>query len=351
MTGTYKSHECQLLNWLIFLAFAAEAFLGEDKMVSNDHISVVVSGPIFHGSNNEAGEFTALGCRSIREILPGAEIVLSTWEGEDVSGIDYDKLVLSKDPGANFNNMNRQICSRRAGIQAASREYVLAIRSESYLINDNFRNHMDQYELHGNDCVFLEHRIVIAASLPSRTGLFHIGDWYFFGHKADMLRFWDLPYCDDSQFNNSEDDILYNAHRYLITSFVRKYMPLQFFVKSDIHDENRALYEKIMAENFVITGFLAFGARSYKYSTDESIKGRLGQCHVSFTFEEWKKLYNYYCGGKLRIHQSIEELVGIYIYSGCLNAPKRFVARAKGHVWYPALRKLWHCITDKRIRS
>ena len=36
---------------------------------------------------------------SIRKYLPGAEIILSTWEGTDCTGLDYDVLVLNKDPG------------------------------------------------------------------------------------------------------------------------------------------------------------------------------------------------------------------------------------------------------------
>lgn len=74
-------------------------------------ISVVVQGAI-----NK--EITPRCLQSIRTLLPNAEIILSTWEGSDVDGLDYDKLVLNKDPGAvkcdvidnAYNNQNS--CTR-----------------------------------------------------------------------------------------------------------------------------------------------------------------------------------------------------------------------------------------------
>lgn len=36
---------------------------------------------------------------SIHKYLPGATIALSTWKGLDISHLEYDKLVLSVDPG------------------------------------------------------------------------------------------------------------------------------------------------------------------------------------------------------------------------------------------------------------
>lgn len=305
-----------------------------DPKVTAFQVSVVISGPIFHDAGEGGRSATALGCESVRRLLPGAEIVLSTWVGEDVSGIDYDRVVFSEDPGPNSGNVNRQICSRRAGIQAASREYVLAMRSESYLVNDNFLHYLDQYPLHGTDCVFLKNRIILAAAFPPESELFHIGDWYFAGHKEDLLAFWDLPYKDDSQYNHP-GQIYNNPHRYLITSFVRKYRPLQFDVLSDIHRENRELYRRIMIENFVVTGFAAFGARSYKYPFDESLKGRLFQYHVSYTFEEWKQEYNKLCHGREPVRFGIEEFFGVYLYR-----PAKVMLEAVKNRIRPALKRL-----------
>ena len=88
------------------------------KMIKTEDISVVVQGAI----NKEE---TPKCLKSIRKFLPEAEIILSTWEGSDISAIDglYDVLLLNKDPGCGYyyknesgiksNNLNRQLVSTR----------------------------------------------------------------------------------------------------------------------------------------------------------------------------------------------------------------------------------------------
>lgn len=66
--------------------------------------------------------------------MQNSEIVLSTWKNDDVSGLDYDKLVLSEDPGDNsICNINRQIVSRLAWIKLASRKCVLIFEEKALL--------------------------------------------------------------------------------------------------------------------------------------------------------------------------------------------------------------------------
>lgn len=276
-------------------------------MIDASELSVVISGPIL-GSKQDRKEYTRKTCESVRKFFPGAEIVLSTWENEEVSGLDYDELVLSLDPGSSTGNVNRQICSRTAGIKKASREYVLAIRSESKIVRTDFMEDIDKYESHLGRYRFLKHRIVIPATYPACRGeLFHIGDWYFLGHKEDLLKFWDVPYMDDSLYNNSEDDLLYNPHRYLITSFVKKYYPLEFLKKSDINDKNKEIYEAVIAENFVVTGFYEYGIESLKYPLSHTLFNKLFHREVGYTFCEWEELYNKYSGGNLKVKKTLSE--------------------------------------------
>ena len=89
--------------------------------IQSSEISVVVQGAI--DQNN-----TPLCITSIRKYLPKAEIILSTWEGSDTENLDYDILVLNKDPGGYrdictkfVNNLNRQLVSTSNGIKKASK--------------------------------------------------------------------------------------------------------------------------------------------------------------------------------------------------------------------------------------
>lgn len=312
-----------------------------DKTVSVNKVlsslSVVVSGPIL-GTENDNHSFTRQACQSVRDFLPSAEIVLSTWKGESVEGISYDKLVQSIDPGPNEGNINRQICSRQAGIREASNEYVLCIRSESIIKNLNFLSYIDKYESHKEKCkfCFLKNRIVTPASYPAKRGeLFHIGDWYFFGHKDDLLELWTIPYMDDSKFNNCADDIYYNPHRYLITSFVKKYYPLEFSKLKDINEKNKKVYESVLAENFVITGFYEYGITSLKYPLTGSFFNKLFHKEVGYTFNEWKELYNFYSGGKEVIKKSFSE---IFMINVCVPIKRSIL----GRLFMQIRRKLFH---------
>ena len=55
-------------------------------------ISVVIQGPIRPSTSTLIAK--------LRVLLPCAEIILSTWDGEKLDGIDYDYLVLSDQPGS-----------------------------------------------------------------------------------------------------------------------------------------------------------------------------------------------------------------------------------------------------------
>lgn len=288
-------------------------------MIDFNDISVIVSGPVL-------GTWTKMCCESVRKMLPGSEIIVSTWDRAECEKLDYDVLVISKDPGHNEGNVNRQIISRISGIKKATRKYCLAIRSESEICKLDFMEYFGKYELHGSEFKFLNNRVVIPAATPARRGeLFHMGDWYYFGRKNDMIKLWDLPLMDDKLYNNDKDDILFNPHRYLIVAFIRKYYPLEFYKLKDITEENRIIYEKVIAENFVITGFYEYGIFSLKYPSDGSFSNRLFHRDVDYTFNEWKELYNKYCGGNELICKTFEEQLMIKI---CAPFKKSFIAKA-----------------------
>jgi hypothetical protein len=90
-------------------------------MIDPAQISVIVQGAI-------DPKLTLPCLRSIRAHLPGAEIILSTWEGSKTEGLDCDLLVLNADPGGKkhdfvhdgVNNTNRQLVSIQGGLAKAS---------------------------------------------------------------------------------------------------------------------------------------------------------------------------------------------------------------------------------------
>ena len=284
-------------------------------------ISVVISGPIIIlNRDGKAFNATQASVDSVRKALPGAEVILSTWNDEKVDGINYDVLVQSVDVGGaevkDGANINRQICSRRAGIKAATKKYVLALRSESYIICPDFLNYWAKFEEYGQDTEwrFLKKRVIIPAIMPVRRNVtFHMGDWYYFGLKEDVLDLWDLPYWQPGRFNKEEDDLFYNEHRYVFTEFVRKHHALQFEKKSDDTEENRQICEKVIANNFVLTGFMEYGLDSYKYAYPKNRQWHINQLEVAYSHNEWRQLYNKYCDGNITVKQSFDEQYIIHV--------------------------------------
>ena len=80
-------------------------------MIESKNITVIFQGAVDKKT-------TPLCIDSIKKILPEAYVVLSTWEGSDITGCNCDEILFSKDPGGfkdkvvNFtNNLLRQLVS------------------------------------------------------------------------------------------------------------------------------------------------------------------------------------------------------------------------------------------------
>ncbi|MFQ3598842.1 MAG: WavE lipopolysaccharide synthesis family protein [Chloroherpetonaceae bacterium] len=169
-------------------------------MIDSKDISVVVQGPILHQD-----ERTKRVLESVRTHLPEAELILSTWKGSDVSGLECDVLLLNDDPGAinGNNNVNRQIVSTRNGLQKATRHYAMKLRTDTLLTGTGFLDAFDRYPERRDDFKVFEHKIVIP-TLYTRNPLrvtpysgvsyfFHPSDIFQFGLSVDLLLLWDIP--------------------------------------------------------------------------------------------------------------------------------------------------------------
>ena len=167
------------------------------KVVNIDtkDISVVVQGGI---SKN----YTANCLKSIRKHLPDSEIILSTWEGSNIDELDYDIILFNKKIECNFihheglqllNNSNRQIISTQNGIKKASRKYILKLRSDNLLLNNNFLKYFDKFPNRNKKYIGFNNRVIVP-SVYSREYSddiklylpFHPSDFYFFGLSNDI---------------------------------------------------------------------------------------------------------------------------------------------------------------------
>lgn len=292
-------------------------------MILNKHISIIVQGPILtHSLLNVTEQMTLLVCQRLKQLFPESELILSTWEGENVSGIPYDKLILNPDPGAvwfnyhnhnDINNCNRLIVSTLKGIQAATRPYVLKVRSDLFLVSSNFLNYFDQFSVYNEELRFVKSRI-LAFSMWSIRGHktptftmpkpYHISDWAYFGYKEDLLNLYDVPLIEEPNFSqwfltnckpfaDVAPHVLWkmSPEQHITSSFLKKHTPIQFEHTTDVTHENMSQSSKLLMNNFVVLDQTQFFFISLKHFCFQFSR----QNHEWFIYHNtWLKDYSHY---------------------------------------------------------
>ncbi|TFF33874.1 WavE lipopolysaccharide synthesis family protein [Pseudomonas sp. RIT623] len=248
------------------------------KVPSKD-ISVVIQGPL-----SSALDGANATVQSIRKFLPYAEIIVSTWEGEDTSDLSsIDHLIVTKQPAplveplGNVNNVARQMVSTLTGIQRSTRPFVLKMRADHILLNDNICIRPELTSKH-ETLAFLSRKIVVT-SLFLRNHLkipflFHISDLVQFGTKEDMASFWggDLPDVASLLQGNRSTRVRVFGNFSGNTSFretpeqtlvrlwlAKEGMNISLSYPCDTSYELFSLWEKVLVENFQLLDYSSAG--------------------------------------------------------------------------------------------
>lgn len=170
-------------------------------------VSVVVQGP----ATARLPEVVS----TVRRFMPGAELIVSTWQGADVTDLDVDHLVLSKDPGsspyyygqrspgARLLNTNRMITSTRAGLARATREYVVKMRNDTPLrsaallewCRDPGPAGLPELRIFSQRIVMPE--VAVRPADAMRGFLFHPSDIVHIGKRTDVVDLWAMDPIDE----------------------------------------------------------------------------------------------------------------------------------------------------------
>ncbi|WP_108945133.1 WavE lipopolysaccharide synthesis family protein [Shewanella halifaxensis] len=184
-------------------------------------ISVVIQGPVqaYQGRSQESG-ITHKCISSIRQYLPGATIILSTWEGLDCNGLEPDILLLNKDPGPTIDwydaegkpklqNYNRQIVSTVEGLKRVTTPYAVKIRSDNFLTGNNFVAAQQAFPAREEPAKLFSQRVVVNTSYfrqysNGQKVVMLPSDFFHFGLTEDLLKIWDIPLFTDRKFEPSK---------------------------------------------------------------------------------------------------------------------------------------------------
>lgn len=277
-----------------------------------DNISVVVQGA--------TNKITPKCLQSIRKNLPNAEIILSTWEDCNVENLDFDVLVLNKDPGAKiqdfrnktYNNTNRLLYSTQEGLKKASKKYVLKMRSDLVLKNVNFLNYFNSFPVRKNEFSIFKKRVIVSSIYareysPTTQFLtpFHPSDFYFFGLKDDIMNYFMktnlLENADLSNYKYLKPNQLpfenltwrFAPEQYFCISWAKRNKKINGFEDwTDWSEDLMNLSNNILYNNFIFLDGFQSGIFSSKhksaYENEYKIKGLI-------TYKKFEKMYSILC--------------------------------------------------------
>jgi len=311
----------------------------DERNIDYRDISVVAQGAVAGSPNDKYENRHTYRClESIRKSLPGATIILATWKGSNVAGLDYDVLVESEDPGpVAWGNVSqdgrqtvgsvnglRQIVGSRDGLRACKTKYSLRIRNDLILWGDKFLDYFITYNKlpFDDNYKILKKRIVtMTTGNPRRRNKFPftIGDWFFFGLTEDVVNVFDLPLVKKEFTNQDNDgrdvkvDSLYTAEQNIWFGFLSKYRKIPFECASDISHDNITTSERYFANNCIFLTARRAGVYCLKYP--DAAYGQIPALSNSglYTFSEYKELLNKYANNHLLIIPNIFENITYYI--------------------------------------
>lgn len=295
-------------------------------MVAFEDISVVCQGAVAPGLTMDC-------LRSLRSVFPGAEVILSTWEGTDVSSLDADKTVFSPDPGAFMadevvgvpNNVNRQLVSTRAGLAAAARPYILKTRTDILFENAGFLDFFERYDSFPSP--YFKNRLLICnyyTRNPRVMALcFHPSDWVLFGRAGDVRKYYETsPLMTEEEGRWFKDQ---KKASVFFTNYICRYTPEQQVFLGFLrqyegvgcrcyYDRTPALIEqteRTFAECFVVLDYgKQVGIRFPKYDPNRYLEKYSLVSHW-----QWRALWEHYCVRKRSIRWA-----GYILRAGCLKA-------------------------------
>ena len=303
-------------------------------MIDSKDVSVVVQGAI-------SPQFTSNCLKSIRTFLPQAEIILSSWQGSEIKDLDFDKIILSRDVGGNIcsrdkkgvNNCNREIVSTFAGIKLASRKYILKLRTDIILKNNNILRLCFEELKRDAFYSFTKNRIVVC-SIYSRLFakkdnkifpiLFHPSDWIYFGLKEDIYDVFDIPLTNEPKFSMWFDDKpqergrFIDAHKYRLwkfapesyiwSSYLHKKIEFVCQDKLDITAKLIKLSRRSIVNNFYIADQIQLGINLEKYNIKQHLMPIIDREGLYSNYI-WQKDYKRFCDHDYHVKPTITMLL------------------------------------------
>jgi hypothetical protein len=303
-------------------------------MISPRDITVVMQGDLRPS--------TGRAIHSVRQFLPGARLILSTFDREAPQRYAefVDEVVLSKDPGslppsvkanhAQTNNTNRQLVSSQAGLVRVTTPYALKMRTDCILHGIGFIRLFQHYAQTDNQCP----RLVVSSFYTRHPRglacyLFHVSDWFAFGATKRVQQFFSAPLVTLDEATWFERHSHLSSSSYAARRFRARFTPEQhitihfartlgYRTPEFLNDYSAVLveqYERFLANEMIVSYPSKIGFTLEKYS---KIECSLYQRIDCISYSDWLDI----------VHEKNNIIgTGVKSKSACLTFPMRITRK------------------------
>jgi len=324
--------------------------------MSYEDITVVVQGPVQALAERAQDDGITSRCLdSVRQYLPGARLILSTWPDQNLDGLDYDELIICEDPGRNivgytrggeprYENTNRQVVTTVEGLRKVTTKYAVKLRADNYLTGNNFVELQKHWQARGEQFKLLEERVVISNTFSRRyyRGLpmsFYICDFFYFGLTKDLLGIWDIPHIEDIPYREDQKGCeqhpgspwpILDVDQQLAKRFLLENYGVDIGVehKHDLRFNARRNSDIIFANNFVVVTPEQINlALPNKFVTNRQAKKSTQITYLQHA--EWERLYRKYCDRNYKPETGFTEILDTWAWR-LVFVPLKFLGNVYG---------------------
>ncbi|WP_296405291.1 WavE lipopolysaccharide synthesis family protein [Psychrobacter sp.] len=310
-------------------------------MIKTSQVTLVFQGYVHTdslGSGVNDGLDLLYNIAKSRESYPDASIIVSTWDNTNfpdnyntAEKLGIDALILSPDPGGlpnikfgydTPNNVNRQIVTTKAGLDAVTTEYAIKLRTDSFLTSAELLNTLTDYtdsvvqsraqsniqdtekntEIASKKTTEADYSPIVVSSYFSIDPMvyehmaYHISDWMQFAKTDILQKYWSLDlmpiedatyyerhshdkdtnqdgYQEGFKYNNQSNEYTDDTFRtrlaveqYITTTYAKS---LGFTVPNTYNEMNDQIiddFKRYVAEHIIIADNEQIGFELPKYS-------------------------------------------------------------------------------------
>lgn len=285
--------------------------IDKNPNLNQNNISFILQGPFIP-------EVTSKAIFQIKKVFEHSPIILSTWEGTSLPTLPVDKIIFSPDPGGPFqdkdnlirNNLTRQVISTRIALRTIKTKYVLKLRTDIILKNNNFLKYLKAYPLRNNQFSVFKEKILISSiftkiNFEDNTGrypppILHLSDWILFGLTEDLLNLFfntELPiepkfsrYFEFNSTRRYEERFLakFPCEQQLYLSFFKKYFK-DFNLINDYTQSTKEFFD--LSKKIILSNFIIVDPTNWKFTLEKKYYSRISRSNLFIGDSTFKTLY------------------------------------------------------------